>query len=163
MKSLNQVCLRYAKVTDMIEENGTIIELKGKATAVVMCRKSSLCEHCATSGSCMLGDDGHTRLIEVKNDLGANVGDHVRIATTTRSFLQSSFLLYIVPLIALVIGALVGKAVGEKLDLGLDPNLLSAIFGVFFMSGSFVILRVGSNVLSKETYMPKIVAILRDE
>ena len=87
----------------------------------------------------------------------------MRIATTTRSFLQSSFLLYIVPLIALVIGALIGKAVGEKLDLGLDPNLLSAIFGVFFMSGSFVILRVGSNVLSKETYMPKIVAILRDE
>ena len=163
MKSLNQVCLRYAKVIDMIEENGTIIELKGKATAVVMCRKSSLCEHCATSGSCMLGDDGHTRLIEVKNDLGANVGDQVRIATTTRSFLQSSFLLYIVPLIALVVGALVGKAVGDRLDVGLDPNLLSAIFGVFFMAGSFVILRVGSSALSTETYMPKIVAILRDE
>ena len=143
----------------MIEENGTVVELKGKATAVVMCRKSSLCENCATSGSCMLSDDDHTRLIEVKNDLGAHVGDHVRIATTTRSFLQSSFLLYIVPLIA----ALVGKAVGEKLDLGLDPNLLSAVFGVFFMSGSFVILRVGSNALSKEIYMPRIVAILRDE
>ena len=147
----------------MIEENGTVVELKGKSLAVVMCRKSSLCEHCATNGSCMLGDDGHTRLIEVKNDLGANVGDHVRIATTTRSFLQSSFLLYIVPLIALVIGALVGKAVGEKLDLGLDPNLLSAVFGVFFMTGSFVILRVGSSALSKEVYMPRIVAILRDE
>ena len=139
------------------------MELKGKATAVVMCRKSSLCEHCATSGSCMLGDDNHTRLIEVMNGLGAEVGDHVRIATTTRSFLQSSFLLYIVPLIALVIGALVGKAVGEKLDVGLEPNLLSAIFGVFFMIGSFVILRVGSSALSKEAYMPKIVAILRDE
>ena len=147
----------------MIEENGTVVELKGKATAVVMCRKSSLCEHCATSGSCMLGDDNHTRLIEVMNGLGAEVGDHVRIATTTRSFLQSSFLLYIVPLIALVIGALVGKAVGEKLDVGLEPNLLSAIFGVFFMIGSFVILRVGSSALSKEAYMPKIVAILRDE
>ena len=147
----------------MIEENGTVVELKGKATAVVMCRKSSLCEHCATSGSCMLGDDNHTRLIEVMNGLGAEVGDHVRIATTTRSFLQSSFLLYIVPLIALVIGALVGKAVGEKLDVGLEANLLSAIFGVFFMIGSFVILRVGSSALSKEAYMPKIVAILRDE
>ena len=147
----------------MIEENGTVVELKGKANAVVMCRKSSLCENCATNGSCMLGDDGHTRLIEVKNDLGAKVGDHVRIATTTRSFLQSSFLLYIVPLIALVIGALVGKALGEKFDLGLDPNLMSAIFGVFFLIGSFVILRVGSSALSQETYMPKIVAILRDE
>jgi len=147
----------------MIEENGTVVELKGKSTAVVMCQKSSLCEHCATSGSCMIGDNEHTRLIEVKNHLGAAVGDHVRIATTTKSFLQSSFLLYIVPLIALVIGAIAGKLVGDRLDTGLDTNLLSAIFGVFFMVGSFVILRVGSSALSQEAYMPSIVAILRDE
>ena len=67
------------------------------------------------------------------------------------------------PLIALVAGAIVGKLVGDKLNTGLDANLLSAVFGVFFMIGSFVVLRVGSNALSKETYMPKIVAILRDE
>ena len=107
--------------------------------------------------------DDHTRLIEVKNRLGANVGDNVMIATTTKSFLQSSFLLYIVPLIALVVGAIVGKFVGDRVALGLDSNLLSAIFGVFFMIGSFVVLRVGSTVLNKETYMPSIVAILQDE
>lgn len=147
----------------MIEETGTVLELKGKHTALVMCKKSSLCENCATSGSCVIGDDDHTRLIEVQNSLGAAIGDRVLIATSTKSFLQSSFLLYMVPLIALVIGAVVGKLVGEQLASGLDANLLSAIFGVFFMSGSFVILRVGSSVLHKENYMPKVVAILRDE
>ena len=147
----------------MIEENGTVIELKGKSTAVVMCKKSSLCENCASDGSCMMSDNEHSRLIEVKNTLGACVGDNVRIATTTKSFLQSSFLLYIVPLIALVLGAVIGKLVGENLATGLDTNVLSAIFGVFFMIGSFVVLRVGSQALSKESYMPAIVAILRDE
>lgn len=147
----------------MIEETGTVLELKGKHTAVVMCKKSSLCENCATSGSCMLGEDDHTRLIEVQNSLSAAIGDRVLIATTTKSFLQSSFLLYMVPLIALVVGAVVGKLTGEQLATSLDANLLSAIFGVFFMIGSFVILRVGSGVLEKESYMPKIVAILRDE
>jgi sigma-E factor negative regulatory protein RseC len=147
----------------MIEEVGTVVELKGKHTAVVMCKKSSLCDHCATSGSCLVGSDDHTRLIEVRNSLGANVGEHVRIATSTRSFLQSSFLLYIVPLIALVIGAVVGKLVGENVATGLDPNLLSAVFGVFFMAGSFVILRVGSSALQQENYMPKIVAILQGD
>ncbi len=53
--------------------------------------------------------------------------------------------------------------VGENYPTGLDPNLLSAIFGVFFMSGSFVILRVGSSVLNKESYMPKIVEILKED
>ncbi len=147
----------------MIEETGTLVELKGKRTAVVMCKKSSLCENCATHSNCMLGDDGRTRLIEVQNSLGANVGDQVLIATTTKSFLQSSFLLYIAPLIALVIGAASGKLIGENLDTNLDPNLLSAIFGVFFMIGSFVLLRVGSRALSQENYMPKIAAILRDD
>jgi len=147
----------------MIEEVGTVVELKGKLVAVVMCTKSSLCENCATNGNCALGDDGNTRLIEVQNPLAAGVGEQVRIATTTKSFLQSSFLLYIVPLIALVIGAIVGNLVGENITTGLDPNLLSAILGVSFMSGSFVILRVGSNVLNKERYMPKIVEILKED
>jgi sigma-E factor negative regulatory protein RseC len=113
--------------------------------------------------NCAIGDEGNSRLIEVQNPLAAEVGEHVRIATTTKSFLQSSFLLYIVPLIALVIGAVAGMLVGENLPTGLDPNLLSAIFGVFFMSGSFVILRVGSSVLNKESYMPKIIEILKEE
>jgi len=147
----------------MIEEIGTIVELKSKLIAVVMCTKSSLCENCATNGSCALGDDGSTRLIEVQNPIAAEVGERVRIATTTKSFLQSSFLLYIVPLIALVIGAVAGKLVGENISTGLDPNLLSAVFGVFFLIGSFVILRVGSSVLNKESYMPKIVEIVKED
>lgn len=147
----------------MIEEIGVVVELKSKLLAVVMCTKSSLCENCATNGNCALGDDDKTRLIEVQNRLAAEVGEQVRIATTTKSFLQSSFLLYIVPLIALVIGAIVGLVVGEKITVGLDPNLLSAIFGVVFMVGSFVILRVGSSVLNKESYMPKIIEIIKED
>ena len=147
----------------MIEEVGTIVELKSKHIAVVMCQKSSLCENCATTGACTLGDDDKTRLIEVQNSLGATVGEQVRIATTTKSFLQSSFLIYIVPLIALVIGAIAGKLTGENLVVGLDPNLLSAVFGVFFMIGSFVVLRVGSTALDQESYMPKITEILNEE
>jgi sigma-E factor negative regulatory protein RseC len=147
----------------MIEEIGTVVELKGKLVALVMCTKSSLCENCATNGNCTLGDDNKTRLIEVQNHLAAEIGEKVRIATTTKSFLQSSFLLYIVPLIALVIGAVAGMLVGEAIPTGLDANLLSAIFGVFFMIGSFVILRVGSSVLNKETYMPKIIEIIKED
>lgn len=147
----------------MIEETGIVVELKGKHTALVMCTKSSLCENCASNGNCTLGEDDRTRLIEAGNPLGAVVGDRVRITTSTRSFLTSSFLLYIVPLIALVLGAVAGKLVGENMATGLDPNVLSAIFGVFFMVGSFVILRVGSQALNNEDYLPNISEILEKE
>lgn len=145
----------------MIEEIGTVIELRDRQNALVMCQKSTMCEHCASAGACSMGeDDDRSRVVEVVNTKGARVGDRVRIVTSTRSFLQSSFLLYIVPLIALVLGAVVGKLLGERFAFGIDPNLLSAVFGVFFMVGCFLIIRVGSMALVKEAYMPKIVEIL---
>lgn len=147
----------------MIEETGTVVELKGKGRAVVLCQKSSMCENCATSGACSLGDDSHSRTVEVLNLIGARVGDKVKIATNTKSFLQSSFFLYIVPLIALVIGAAVGSALGSMFPLGIDPNLLSAVFGVFFMAGSFLIIRVGSRALQADNFIPKITTILHIE
>jgi len=147
----------------MIEEVGTIIELKSKRTALVLCQKSSFCNSCATSGACSIGDDSRSRTVEVHNMIGAEVGNRVKIAASTKTFLQSSFLLYIVPLIALVIGAAVGSTLGTVFELGVDPNLLSAIFGVFFMVGSFLVIRVGSSALQKENFMPRIVSILQDE
>ena len=147
----------------MIEEVGTVVELRGKHLAMVLCQKSSLCDHCATAGACHIKDDGRARLVEARNPLGATVGDRVRVAVSTRSFLQSSFLLYIVPLIALVAGAVIGRLVGERLQGGPDPDLLSAIFGVFFLVGSFLVIRVGSRVLSPEAFRPQIVAILHDD
>jgi sigma-E factor negative regulatory protein RseC len=147
----------------MIEEVGTIVELRGKHMALVLCEKSSMCEHCATSGACHIGDDGRARTVEAVNAIGANVGDKVRVAVSTRTFLQSGFILYIVPLIALVVGAVVGKLLGENFEGGLNPDLLSAIFGVFFLVGSFLAIRVGSQALSTESFRPRIVAILTDD
>ena len=63
----------------------------------------------------------------------------------------------------MVVGAIVGKLGGENVATGLDANLLSAIFGVFFMAGSFVILRVGSSALDQISYMPKIIEIIKDD
>jgi sigma-E factor negative regulatory protein RseC len=147
----------------MIEEVGTVVELRGRQVARVLCQKSSLCEHCATSGACHIGDDGRERVVEASNHLGATVGDRVRVAVSTRTFLQSGFVLYIVPLIALVIGAVVGKLVGEHLVGGVSPDLLSAIFGVFFMAGSFLVIRIGSQALPADAFRPRIVAILTDD
>ncbi len=147
----------------MIEEVGSIVELKGKNVAVVLCQKSSFCENCAAEGVCHVGDDNSSKLVEVHNHLAADIGDRVKIATSTRSFLQSSFLLYIVPLIFLVTGAVIGQFLAEFLDNGLDSNVLSAIMGSAFMAGSFVILRVTTRSLAKEAYMPRVVAILDND
>ena len=146
-----------------MEEAGTIVELKGKYTALVICKKSSFCENCASMESCHLGDDNHSMVVEAHNTIGAKVGDKVKLTTSTKSFLQSSFLLYIVPLIALVTGAVIGNITGDYLDIGIEANLLSAIIGVAFLVGSFLAIKVGSRALPKENYMPQIVAIIPED
>jgi sigma-E factor negative regulatory protein RseC len=147
----------------MIEEVGTIVELKSKAIAKVLCTKSSMCEHCASAGLCHMGDDNRSMQVEALNSLGAEVGDRVRLVTSTRSFLQSSFILYIVPLIALVIGAVAGEMIGHHITVGIDPNLLAALIGTTSLAGSFVLIRVASRAIPRENYMPRITEIIKEE
>ncbi len=147
----------------MIEEVGTIVELKSKAIAMVLCTKSSMCVHCVSAGLCQMGDDNRSMQVEALNPLGAQVGDRVRIVTSTRSFLQSSFILYIVPLIALVIGAAVGEMIGRHGTFEIESNLLAALTGSAFLAGSLLLIRVGSRAIPRETYMPRISEIIREE
>lgn len=143
----------------MIEEYGTIVELKGKQIAVVLCQRTSACEHCASSGACQISNDSQSMLVEAFNVIGAEVGDRVKVVTSTRNFLQSSFMLYIVPVIGLLIGAGAGQWLATSFPLGIDPPLLSALLGVAFLVGTFLSIRVGTRALSRELFMPKIVAI----
>jgi sigma-E factor negative regulatory protein RseC len=147
----------------MLEEYGSVVELKGKMLAVVLCQKSSFCKNCASMQSCQVGDDNRSMLVEAHNLIGAEVGHKVRLVTSSKSFLQSSFLLYIVPLIALIVGAVAGHLVGESMPAGPDPNLLAALIGTAFLVGSFFVIRIGSRAIPKESFMPRIVEVLSED
>lgn len=147
----------------MMEEIGTVIELKGKNIALVLCQKSSACEHCASLESCSIGTDAGSKTVEAHNLIGAGVGSRVKLSVETRTFLQSSFIVYIVPLLMLLIGAGCGQFIGSQMHAGPDPNLLSAILGTAFLIGTFLVIKVGSRALVKEHYMPKIVELISAE
>lgn len=147
----------------MLEEYGTVIAVQEAQIAVVLCGRSSACDHCAASGACQTvgdGADGATMQVEAFNPIGAKIHDRVKLVTSTRHFLQSSFILYIVPVIGLLIGALIGQAIGELTAVELDPSLLSAILGVAFLVGTFLCIKVGTRALKREIFMPRIVEIL---
>lgn len=146
----------------MMEEIGTVVELKGKHLAVVLCEKSSTCEHCVSMESCKISDDNRSMLVEAHNVVGAQVGDKVRLSISSKKFLTSSFLVYIVPLFALIVGAGLGQVIGDRLQNGINPDLLSAIMGVAFLAGSFLTIKVGSKALPKDAYLPRISAVIHE-
>ena len=143
----------------MIIEYGTIVELKGRQVAVVLCQKQSACKHCPSSGACQVGDDGKSMLVESFNQIGAQVGQKVKVVTSTKHFLQSSFVLYILPVIGLLIGAVSGQLIAEHAEVGVEPQLLGALIGVAFMAGTFLSIRVGTRALKREIFMPRIIAL----
>lgn len=143
----------------MIEEYGTVIELKQDWVAVVKCGRNSACDHCPSSGACKMGDDSETMLVDAYNAIGAQNGDLVKIATSTKHFLQSSFMLYIVPIIGLLIGAFTGQVIAEKSGWEIEPSLLSALMAVFFLISTFLGIRITTRKLKREVFMPRIVEI----
>lgn len=143
----------------MIVEYGTLVELKGKQIAVVLCQKQSACKHCPSSGACQIGDDGKSMQVEAYNQIGAQVGDKVKVVTSTKHFLQSSFVLYILPVIGLLIGAVSGQLIAENTDIAVEPQLLAALIGTAFLIGTFLCIRVGTRALKREIFMPKIVGL----
>jgi sigma-E factor negative regulatory protein RseC len=143
----------------MIEETGTVVEVRDHQIAVVLCKKNSLCDTCTAAQSCRMGEDG-TKLVDVQNPLGAQIGDEVIVATHTRRFLQSSFLLYVLPLILLLIGAATGQYLGGVLESGPDPNLMAAFLGFSFMTATFIVVKFMTRTLPIESFMPHIIEIL---
>jgi len=147
----------------MIEEFGTIIELKNERIAMVQCVKNSSCQHCPSSGSCNMGSDGESMVVEAYNQAGGQVDDRVKVVTSTKNFLQSSFLLYIVPIIGLLIGGGIGQSIGEWNPALIDPSLLSALMGSLFLVLTFLAIRFFTRKLKREKFMPVIVSIQLDE
>jgi len=147
----------------MMEESGTVIELKGPSTAVVLCQKGSFCEHCAAMDTCRMGDDNQSMRVDAHNTLGAEVGDRVVLSVSSRTFLTSSFVVYILPLIFMLIGGLLGQFIGEEMIPSVKPEFFSALIGITFLAGSFLSIRLVSKTLKKEHYLPRIIRILADD
>ncbi|SHI42707.1 positive regulator of sigma(E), RseC/MucC [Malonomonas rubra DSM 5091] len=105
-----------------------------------------------------MGDNSETMLVDAINMIRAQVGDQVKVVASTKHFLQSSFMLYIVPIIGLLIGALIGESVGKRASLGIDPSLMSALTAVAFLVVTFILIRLATMRLKREAFMPRIIA-----
>jgi sigma-E factor negative regulatory protein RseC len=88
--------------------------------------------------------------------VGAEVGQHVKIGISSKALLKASMILYIIPVLTLIVGALVGNMLfAQQKEIG------SFSFGVGFFVGSFVIIRQwGRSSKKKLHYVPRVTQIL---
>ena len=87
-----------------IEESGTVIEVRGPH-ALVRLKRSSACSGCASAGQCHAGRGEREQLLEARNEVGAAVGDGVRVAVSARAVINASARIYLLPVVGLLVGA----------------------------------------------------------
>jgi sigma-E factor negative regulatory protein RseC len=131
----------------MIEEIGIVTSTEGR-TAHVNVPKKSTCEGC-TAGTCATGEQSME--IIAFNKAGAETGQKVKVLIHSSAYMKGTIIIYGIPALALVAGAVFGKEVMPELFIGTDPDILSAIFGFGFMGLSFVGVKIWSNLNADKT------------
>ncbi len=97
----------------MVKELATVVAVDGMVAWVETTRQSS-CSSCSSSSSC--GTSTLAKVfgsrpfrVEVTNPLGAKVGEQVTIAVSESGLMMGAALLYLIPLLALFLSALLGE------------------------------------------------------
>ena len=91
-------------------EIGIVVETQtGRARVEVSA--SGLCAHCEMAGTCIPAAEGK-RVIEVADPVGVSIGQEVRIEMGSGSLVLASFLAYIIPILCLIAGLLIGVSAG---------------------------------------------------
>ncbi|MGO9378747.1 MAG: SoxR reducing system RseC family protein [Dissulfurispiraceae bacterium] len=122
-----------------MEEIGVVNRVDGPK-AFVTVKRQSACDACAAGSACKVSDSGAE--IEAFNAVNAEVGDKVKISFKAFTYLKGTLLIYGIPALALVMGAVVGKEYLRDLFPSSDPDILSAFAGFGFMIASFVVVKI---------------------
>jgi len=89
--------------------------------------------------------------IEALNKAGAAVGQKVKVMVHTYTYMKGSMLIYGVPALFLVIGAVFGKEFMPQYFPSAETDTLSAIFGFSFLLISFILVKIMANRMGSRT------------
>ena len=104
----------------MITERGRVIAVTGQQAWVQTIRESA-CQSCSARAACgqrvlARTSSGRANQVLVMNTLGAAVGDEVTVAIGESALLRASFLVYGLPLVFMVAGAILGQTASGGSD-----------------------------------------------
>ncbi len=151
---------RYVKLGRNMEEIGVVIKTLGRFAKVSIAKPKGICEHC-TLGTCHVSEEGSE--IEALNMAGAREGQKVRVVMKPFSYMKGSLIVYGLPVLALVLGAILGKELALSQLKGSDPDSISAIFAFGAFGISFLFVKIWSSKAEKKLeYKPVIEEILTD-
>ena len=142
----------------MATEEGIVKKIDGN-TASVLVKRSEMCCGCASQSTCKSLGGGKDMMADAINDIDAKEGDRVLLNINSGSALKLTFIVYMLPVIMLVTGAISGIKLGDRTSL--DPELLAVILGLGAFILSFIgIIFFGRKQKNNKDYMPVLVKVV---
>ena len=130
-----------------------IVSIDGLTAKVTVPRKSA-CEGC-TAGACKPGEQSME--IEALNPVNAHIGQKVRVVMKPYSYLKGTIIVYGIPALALVIGAIFGKEIMSTYFRGADPDVVSAFFGFGACIIFFLFIKIWSSRIGKKQELKPVI------
>lgn len=142
----------------MIEDIGRIVRITGDK-AFVEVERTSACAQCGLQEVEELA--GEKPIFVALNKANADVGDMVKVRVQSVAYIKASMYIYGIPVLLLVIGAVLGVYLAEKLNKSSDA--MSALFGICGLIIGILFLFLFRKRVTKKEYMPVIVEVMTED
>lgn len=131
---------------------GVVVRVKGPRAYVRLVR-SRECNGCR---ACMLANMKNELVLPAKNDIGASVGDEVRILGPKQKPLHTWLILFILPLTLMLLGI----ATGYLLTLSELNIFACAVIGLFV---GLVVIFILDRLLFSDKYLARVLEIINNQ
>jgi sigma-E factor negative regulatory protein RseC len=139
----------------VLTKTGVVRAIQGPMALVITSMEPE-CESCSAKEACStFGGGGANAEVSARNTVGAEVGDIVTISMMGASLVKLSFLVYMLPMLALTVGVVLGYLLSRLIPV--DENILVGIFGLFGFAGAFIwVKKKGDRLSTRQEYIPEI-------
>jgi sigma-E factor negative regulatory protein RseC len=131
-----------------MHEMGIVKSINGATAIVKVSKRTSCCESCEKD-ICDITEDGNET--EAINEAGAKTGQKVKLVMKPYTFVKGAIVIYILPISALIAGAIFGKMYFPRYFSGTDSELLAAAGGFLFFFASLILVKLIVNKMEKKT------------
>ena len=144
----------------MAQEQGLIAGIDEKGWAQVVTQRRDACGGCGAGHCCTAFAGSSKMLIKAVNRVGAGEGDLVSIDLASGGVIQNAAILYVIPVLGLIFGAVVGSTLDLKWPLkGVDETMLFTFVGLAL--GFLVTVLISRQLSKKKQFTPVITCVLK--
>ncbi len=98
---------------------------------------------CGDCHACDVGDNKKDMILTAYNECSASIGDIVEIELSTKAMMTATVIMYVVPLITMFIGFLLGSQISDIVGFGL---------GILFLGITYLSISMFNSKIDKNKY-----------